>query len=590
MRNGTALVGFIVSAAVGFAVGWSAGRDASRPPEQVKAPAPKPAAEKNGAPIERVPLGASPRKGPEDAPVTIVEFSEPGCAFCARAGAVKRAIEEKHGREVRFVWKAAGRSTRPEIAFATEVLLAAEDHGKFWELHAKLARSTELDETSVREAARELGLDAEQLIVGGRGRERLAEDRALADALEVTDLPVYFVNGVRLGGLEPLPAFEAAIAAAKANAGESYEDSMRAARDRPRARPQREAPAQKPIALAPHAPIRGAKDPRVVLTVFSDFECADCARANATIEKLLEEHRDTLAVQFRHLPLSQHKRAHAAAKAAIAAHLQGEFWRYHDLLFANPAALGDADLLAHARKLGLDVDRFDRDRRLSSGEAVIARDLDDAARYGVRGTPTFFVNGVPIRGAQTYAYFAAVIDAELARAAGKAVEARPIAGNAPRRGPEGARVEVVVFSDFECAACAQLPPMLDRLLAEHPGEVAIAFKQYPLPIHRSAELASVAALAAHRHGKFWEMHDRLFAAPNALARKDLLEHARALGLDPADFDRALDDPALRAQVKADITEGVKLGITGTPALFVAGKRLEGLPAYEALAAAVQAGS
>ncbi|MCK6552622.1 thioredoxin domain-containing protein, partial [Myxococcota bacterium] len=169
-----------------------------------------------------------------------------------------------------------------------------------------------------------------------------------------------------------------------------------------------------------------------------------------------------------------------------------------------------------------------------------------------------------------------------------AAVAAPSLASAPRLGPATAPLTVVVFEDLECPFCAKARPLYARLVETYGGRVAVAFKQYPLPIHPRAELASVAALAAHRQGKFFELTERLLASQGALAREQLVAHAEAVGLDAARLAKDLDDPALRRAVKADTADGVRLGLSGTPTLLVGDQRLEGVSSWEALTAAVDA--
>ena len=132
--------------------------------------------------------------------------------------------------------------------------------------------------------------------------------------------------------------------------------------------------------------VRGAAGPIVV--AYADYACPYCARAHLLL-------RDTPArVVFRHFPVSsKHARAPALARAAEAAGLQGRFWEMHDALFADQGRLDDPHLWERARRLGLDVERFERDRRSEAVEARVRRDFRSGIRAGVTTTPTLFVDG-----------------------------------------------------------------------------------------------------------------------------------------------------------------------------------------------------
>lgn len=165
-------------------------------------------------------------------------------------------------------------------------------------------------------------------------------------------------------------------------------------------------------------PARGPEDAAVTVIEFSDFQCPFCARFSAqTLPTVLENYGDRVRFVFRDFPLNSiHPFAAKAAEAAECADDQESFWDYHDLLFENQNALDVDSLKGHAASLDLDVAAFDE--CLDSGKYTeeVAKDLEDGAAAGVRGTPAFFINGRLISGAQPYQVFAAAIDAALAEA------------------------------------------------------------------------------------------------------------------------------------------------------------------------------
>jgi protein-disulfide isomerase len=139
----------------------------------------------------------------------------------------------------------------------------------------------------------------------------------------------------------------------------------------------------------------GPEDAPVTLVEFGDFECPHCGRAYPIVRQIQKVMGPSLRFVFRHFPLRQvHPHAERAAEAAEAAGAQGEFWGMHDLLFANQAALEDADLLAYASALGLDVDQFTSELESGRHAERVGRDFRSGVRSGVNGTPTFFINGV----------------------------------------------------------------------------------------------------------------------------------------------------------------------------------------------------
>jgi protein-disulfide isomerase len=149
-----------------------------------------------------------------------------------------------------------------------------------------------------------------------------------------------------------------------------------------------------------------------------------------------------------------------------------------------------------------------------------------------------------------------------------------MAGSA-RRGPTDAAVSIVVFSDFECAACKQLAGVLHEIVHRYPDTVALTFRHFPLARHVNAPLAHEAALAAGMLGAFWSMHDSLFEDQSTLARPQLIQRAINIGLDVERFRTALETRKFRARVEQDRLEARALGVEQTPTLFVNGRKIIG---------------
>ena len=146
--------------------------------------------------------------------------------------------------------------------------------------------------------------------------------------------------------------------------------------------------------LGPRDHVQGNPDAPIRLAEYGDYECPYCGRAYRVVKALQEALGDHLLFAWRDFPLSQvHPHALRAAAAANAAGLQDRFWEMHDMLFEHQDALEDARLLAYAKLLGLDLERFAGD--LDSDEIAerVRADFLSGARSGVNGTPTFFVNG-----------------------------------------------------------------------------------------------------------------------------------------------------------------------------------------------------
>ena len=238
------------------------------------------------------------------------------------------------------------------------------------------------------------------------------------------------------------------------------------------------------------------------------------------------------------------------------------------------------------------------------------------------GTPNFFLNGRNIQGAQPYGEFKRVIDDEIARAdrlvaggtapaqlyaafmkgaklslspspagAGSGAEAGaevykiPV-GDAPSRGGAQPKVTIIEFSDFQCPFCSRVNATLDRLLKDYGADVELRYRHNPLPFHPNAMPAALAAEAAREQGKFWEMHDRLFANQQSLNRPSLEKYAQELGLDLGAFKRSLDQEKGKDRIRRDMDEAEKFGARGTPNFFINGRNLRGAQPIEAFKRAI----
>ena len=155
-------------------------------------------------------------------------------------------------------------------------------------------------------------------------------------------------------------------------------------------------------ALIGDSPVMGASDRKIVMLVFSDFQCPFCATANKGVKEFMTKHKDKVTLVYKHFPLTQiHPEALPAARAAWAANKQGKFWEYHDALFANQAKLGEAFYLETATSLKLDTTKFNSDRK--AADNFIVQDFQLGRKIGIDGTPTFIMNGEVVTGAASLA-------------------------------------------------------------------------------------------------------------------------------------------------------------------------------------------
>ena len=157
--------------------------------------------------------------------------------------------------------------------------------------------------------------------------------------------------------------------------------------------------------------------------------------------------------------------------------------------------------------------------------------------------------------------------------------------DAPTRGPLNAPVTLLEYADYECPYCQQIQPVLQKLAVEYKAKLALAHKDFPLPMHPNAQKAAEASRCAELQGKYWEYHD-LLVTTKQLEIAALKSHARTLKLDPNTFDKCLDTGETAESVKRHASEAQALSVQGTPAFFVNGRSVSGTATYERLRAVI----
>ncbi len=165
-------------------------------------------------------------------------------------------------------------------------------------------------------------------------------------------------------------------------------------------------------------------------------------------------------------------------------------------------------------------------------------------------------------------------------------QAAVAADDAPSFGPKDAKVTVVEFSDFECPYCSKAAKVTEQLRKEYGDKIRFVFRQFPLSFHKNAKPAAEAALAAHAQGKFWEYHDVLFENSRKLDKESLAEYAKKTGLDGAKITAAIDASTYGAAVDKDVKLGNDVAVSGTPTMFVNGKRIANPTDYKTVSDAI----
>jgi protein-disulfide isomerase len=632
----TTLLALVAGVSVGaFALGTSCSRgSATSKAENTAMAGGTKSAEAGDFERFRVPL-EGPSKGPANAKVNIVEFSDFQCPFCSRVVPTVEQILKQYPNDVRVFFRHNPLPFHPNAPLAAEAGVAAAEQGKFWEMHDKMfANQQNIGRADLDKYAAEIGLDTakfKQALDSGAGKAKVQEDLKAAQQIGVQGTPNFYINGRNVQGAQPFEEFKKVIddEIQRANKilakgtpqGQLYATFMASAKSAPTPSPaqaQKGPGAGTEVYKVPtgDSPTKGGKQPKVTIVEFSDFQCPFCSRVTGTVDQLLKDYGDDVSVTFRHNPLPFHNNAMPAAEAAEAARAQGKFWEMHDKLFANQQNLDRPTLEKLAGEAGLNMAKFKAALDKEEFKDRIKKDMDDAAKFGARGTPNFFINGRNLRGAQPIDAFKSVIDEEikkadakiaagtprgqvyaaltkdgLDKAAAPAPQQRPgepdqttrfraeVKG-APVKGAKDALVTIVQFSDFQCPFCSRVEPTVSKVMDEYKGKVRVVWRDLPLPFHPNAMPAAIAARAAGEQGKFWEMHDKIFADQQHMDRPTYEKYAQELGLNMGKFKAALDAEKGKEAIQEDAAAGGKIGARGTPAFFINGKFLSGAQPFE----------
>lgn len=175
-------------------------------------------------------------------------------------------------------------------------------------------------------------------------------------------------------------------------------------------------PPRAPVSLSPRDPAEGPENAPVVIVEFSDFQCPYCRRAAGTLKRIRKRYGDLVRVVHKPFPISSHRRARAAAEAALCAADQGRYEAFHDWIFAHGNQLSDEQLAKEAQDLGLDMKAFKQCYGAKAHEKYIQNSITEGRILGVTATPSFFINGRFLEGAQPEEAFEKIIDDELGRA------------------------------------------------------------------------------------------------------------------------------------------------------------------------------
>jgi protein-disulfide isomerase len=566
---------------------------------------------------------AAPRKGVDDAPLTLVVFSDFECPFCARAEPTLRELEQTYGARLRVVWRNLPLDLHSHARLAAEAALEAHAQGgdvMFWAMHDKLmANQKALEPKDLERYARELGLDARRFHKALELHSHAAAvetDLALARRVGASAAPVFFLNGRPLQGALPVTVFRAllddeltrveqlhksGVAAADVYGALIASGQERVNLETKPARPSLFEPTVYNVPVSSADPQRGSLDALVTVVVFGDFECEFTQQALAALAPLEKKYGKDVRLVWKNQPMKLHERARDAATLAMLAFDKGGselFWQASVLLFANRTALGREALVGYGEQLGLAATEARAALAEERYKAKVDADKQLSARVDFSPTtPMITVNGRYVRGAQSERVYQLLIDEELSKASARvasgvdrariyeelikdgklepfeiapgtaSADARklhelPLPAKFASKGDPTARVVIQEFGDFECPFCEKVQPVLQQLLARHPDTLRLVWRNDPLPVHPHGRLAAEAAQEALEQGgsdKFWAYHDLLFKNQGALTRTDLERYAEKLGLNLAKFRAALDTGRHRAALNADLAAVDSLG-------------------------------
>tara|TARA_Y100000310_G_C20683169_1_gene817314 strand:- start:63 stop:1589 length:1527 start_codon:yes stop_codon:yes gene_type:complete len=379
-----------------------------------------------------VDAGDSPSKGDDKAEVTIIEFSDFECSFCRRFyQQTLPQIESTYidTGKVKFVYKHFPLSNiHSEAENAGLASECANEQGKFWEYHDLIFDNQQLlSSTIYSQWASQLSLDVNKFDECFNSRkyiDKVQDDFSLGSANGISGTPGFLVNGRLLSGAQPFSAFQQVIEEELGN----REITGNTVANVPAAGAGCGVPSggSAPTGAAVVAPIvdvsedndpfLGDENAPVVIVSFEDYECPFCKRSfDQVLPQLKTEYIDTGKVKYvyRDFPLSFHPNAQKAAESAECAGDQGKYWEMHEVIFNNQQAISVNDLKTYATQLGLDSNTFNS--CLDSGEKTseVQNDFNEGQNYDVSGTPTFFINGKRLVGAQPYSSFKSLIDQEL---------------------------------------------------------------------------------------------------------------------------------------------------------------------------------
>ena len=401
--------------------------------------------------VWKVPVATSPTRGSASALVTVVEFGDFQCPFCKRVQPTLERLRTEYGDRVRWVWKDEPLPFHPRAMPAAELARFArtqKGEAAFWTAHDKLFDAQpKLEEADLESIARAMGLDGAKATAAIKNKafqKGIDEDVSLADDIQASGTPHFFVNGRRLVGAQPYDKFKALIDAELAKAESLVRGGVaKTAVYETILKDGKSAPDPERKSVGPglgSSPFRGAATAKVVIQEFSDFQCPFCSRAEPTVDEVLKAYPGKVKVVWRNLPLPMHPDAPLAAEAAREAFVQkgnDGFSKMRELLFKGQKdhdGLKRNALEGYAAIVGLDLKKFNKALDDGTHKASIEADTRAANDAGISGTPSFTIGPYYLSGAQPLSKFKKLVERVLVEPVGAAPVA---AASAPVVQPGG---------------------------------------------------------------------------------------------------------------------------------------------------------
>lgn len=597
--------------------------------------------------VYKVELGTSVFKGPENAPVTIVNFSDFQCPFSKRSVEAMDKIMKNYDGKVKYVYKHFPLGFHKMAKPAALASIAAQKQGKFWEYYSRLFDDIKkIDPDNLVLWAKELGLDMEKFEADRNSEEAgriLQDDMAMGSRFGVRGTPTLFINGHKIVGANMVKIEETLVTQIaegeklKAKgATDIYEELTK--NGLAKYVPPKRKPATVPqdvfkVEIPAHAPVWGTHKADITIVLFDDFECPFCSRLHTTFEQLKKDYDKNIRIAFINYPLKFHKKAMPASYAAIAAGKQGKFWEMYSALFTKQKEWKSAADMQkwfenEAVILELDVEKFKKDMESASVKKIVEEDMKMGEQLGVRGTPASFVNGRFVSGSLPYNSFKQVIDEELKKAedfrlkglsgndmyqeiiksglsniprgnTAKDEKADPdkvydikLSGKEPVKGNKKAAITIIEFSEHQCPFCKRGSAVIDEVIKDYDGKVNLVFKHMPLSFHKEARPAALFTIAIKNiYGDelFFAMSSVLFSKQNEWKTDHLANfenYSKEMKLDWKKIRAEMDKPETELVLKEDMTEAARNNIRGVPAFFIKGKMLTGAKSKESFKAVI----